>query len=182
MKNVLLPFILLGFLWSCSEREPKFLSAEQIKEEKQKIIQVNEAYNKASEKEDFAAMVKTLSDEVNFFGTDSAEVIKSFAEFKEKMIKQWETYDTIRYGAMTDVSIKMDKHGTLASIIFGVPLTVVLNGVENTYYLRVARTLEKKIDKWLISQGIVGIARTPEDEMTDSKMTNGKNEENTEDN
>lgn len=180
MKKVILTFTALCLMWSCSDREPKFLSAEQIKQEKQDIIAVNEAYNNASEREDFAAIVETLSDEVNFFGTDSAEVIKSFSDFKEKMITQWETYDSIEYGDMQDVSIKMDPNGNLASIIFGVPLTVSRNEVVNSYYLRVSRTLEKKGENWLISQGIVGIARTPQQKKKDYELLNNNKNNDTE--
>jgi ketosteroid isomerase-like protein len=158
MKNLLLllPFIIL---MSC-EPEPKFLTPDQEEAEKEMIIQVNRDYNKASQNKDFAAIVETLGDEVTFFGTDENEVIRSFADFKESIRKQWQEYDKMVYGDLQDIYVKLDNDASIASIIFGVPLTVTKNDVTNNYFLRVARTMEKKGDKWFIVSGIVGIART----------------------
>lgn len=158
MKKLLLLLPILVLL-SC-EPEPKFLSPEQIKAEKEQIIQVNKDYNTASENKDFAAIVETLGDEVTFFGTDENEVIRSFPEFKESIRQQWREYDKIQYGDIQDVFIKLDNDASIASIIFGVPCKIVRNGIANDYFLRVARTLEKKGEKWFIVSGIVGIART----------------------
>lgn len=158
MKKLLLLLPVIIML-SC-EPEPKFLSPEQIEAEKEMIIQVNKDYNIASENKDFAAIVETLGDEVTFFGTDEDEVIKSFAEFKESIRKQWREYDRIEYGELQDVYVKIDNDASIASIIFGMPATVIKNEIENKYFLRVARTMEKKGDKWFIVSGIVGIARS----------------------
>jgi ketosteroid isomerase-like protein len=158
MKKVLLPFLIFLLFYGC-EPEPEFLTAEQIEKEKQAVVDVVKTYNKANENKNFSAMVETLADEVIFFGTDSAEVIKTFAEFKKAMMAQWERYDVMEYGQMTDVSIQLDPNATLASIIYGIPMHVEKNGKEADLFLRVSRTLEKQKGNWVIVSGIVGITR-----------------------
>ncbi|MFP4528878.1 MAG: nuclear transport factor 2 family protein [Candidatus Kapaibacterium sp.] len=161
MKKLLLPLILIFIFYGC-EPEPEFLTAEQIEKEKQAVVDVMKDYNKANEEKNFSAMVETLADEVTFFGTDSAEVIKTFAEFKKAMMDQWQHYDVMKYGEMSDVSIKMDANATFASVIFGMPLHIQKGDRSANVFLRVARTLEKQKGKWVITGGIVGIARSSE--------------------
>jgi ketosteroid isomerase-like protein len=164
MRNILL-FIAasLVLLISCQPKK-KLLTPEQVEQEKEAIVQVINDYNSASENKDFGAIVSCLADEVIFFGTDSSEIIKTFAEFKEAIQKQWQEYDKIKYGPLNDVSIQMDDDATLASIIFGMSADVERAGVHNMYYVRVARTLKKKESKWYIVSGIMGIVRTTAEE------------------
>jgi len=159
MKRFLLLYIFIIALISACCPEPKELTSKEIEYEKQAIVKVNQAYNKASENKNFAQMVETLADEVIFFGTDSAEVIKTFADFKAAMLKQWERYDKMIYGIIADVYIQMDNSASTASIIYGVPLTVTEknNSTSEYYFLRVARTMKKQRGSWVISSGIVGI-------------------------
>ena len=162
MKKLLpIIFILMIFIFASCCPEPEELSPEELAKEKEAVINVNEAYNIASENEDFSAMVKTLADEVFFFGTDSSEVIKTFSEFKKAILRQWEVYDKMDYGEMHDISIQMDNHASFASIIFGVPCELSQKGKTERLYLRIARTLKKNDKaKWVIVSGIVGIARS----------------------
>ncbi|MFW5662923.1 MAG: nuclear transport factor 2 family protein, partial [Bacteroidota bacterium] len=158
MKNVYLILIISLVLLSCS-RQREYLTPMEIEEEKETVIEVCKKFNEASEEKSFSKIVETLGHEIMFFGTDSAEVIKSFPEFKQNFIAQWEEYDVLDYGEMRDVAVFMDDDATLASVIFGIPLYVKKTGYENRYYLRVARTLKKEENKWVIVSGIVGIAR-----------------------
>ncbi len=161
MKITLLIILFTIFAFSCCP-EQKELSADQIKLEKEAVINVIKAYNKAADAKNFSAMVETLAGEVTFFGTDSAEVITTFSDYKKQMLKQWEYYDEMKFGELYDVHIQMDKQGTLASAIFGVPITLRRGDKVENHFLRVARTLKKEKGKWVISSGIVAIARTGE--------------------
>ena len=87
MKKYLL-FLLIYLLFIGCKPEQKFLTPEQINEEKQQVMDVIKRYNTASEEKNFSAMVETLADEVIFFGTDSSEIIRTFADFKKTMKKQ----------------------------------------------------------------------------------------------
>ncbi|MBM2816856.1 MAG: SnoaL-like protein [Ignavibacteria bacterium] len=151
-------FLISCFVFSACCPEPKALTAEEISKEEAAAMKVCDDYNKASQQKNWAALVETLAGEVIFFGTDSAEIIKTFAEFKIKMLDQWKRYDKMVYGKMTDASVQMDKNATFASVIFGVPVTLTTPLSNKTYFLRVSRTLKKEKEKWVIVSGIVGVA------------------------
>lgn len=157
MKKILTTFFMLVFIIACTPQEEE-LTLSEIEKEKQAIIQVMREYNVAAEEKNFSHMIETLAGEVIFFGTDSAEVIKTFAEFKAKMEEQWQTFDKMKYGDLYDISIQMDDKATLASIIFGSPLEITIGTETAKLFIRVARTLRKEKDKWVIVSGIVGNA------------------------
>lgn len=159
MKNYLLISIFaLVCLGSCSPKN-ETLTDEQRKDEEGKITQVVLAYNKAVEEKNFGNLVETLADEVIFFGTDSSEIIKTFADFKKSMEKQWQQYDKVIYGEIKDASFQIDESATLATIIYGVNADITAGGVVEHYYLRAARVLLKQDNKWVIKSGIMGIVR-----------------------
>ena len=160
MKVQNLLIICLAIIIIYCQSEPKHLSPERIDKEKAMIMETIKLYHDASEKKDFGMMIESLAGEVVFFGTDSGEVITSFAHYKAKMLEQWKEYDITRYGEPYDVFIEMDPNAKFASIIFGVQLFVKKREYENTYQLRVARTLKKEKDKWVIVSGISSIPRT----------------------
>jgi hypothetical protein len=161
MKKILLVILSIVIISGC-KREMEGLPSEEIAREKDAVIKVCTEYNKASEVKSWSRMVLTLADEVIFFGTDSSEIIRTFPDFKKKMLEQWEEYESIKYGDMVDVSIQMDKQATLASIIFGMPVFLTKNGTTVHYFLRGSRTLKKEKESWVIVSGIVGIARSGE--------------------
>ncbi len=162
MKALFLPIFVLIFGLAACAPEKDFLSPLELENEKTLIKDVMEDYNRASEEKSFGRIVETLADEVIFFGTDSSEVIKTFADFKKAIEKQWQEYDAVSYGELRDISIQMDDQATLATIIYGVNAVYTRNGVNQDYYLRIARILKKKNHKWLIVSGIVGIVRSDE--------------------
>ncbi len=146
----------LMFLYSCS-REDTQLSTEELVKEKDAVVAVLEAYNRAYEQKNFNAMVDYLANDLTFFGSDSAETIKSLTEFKEAIQKQWEEVDSMKYGKMQDIFVLVDSKGKIASAIFGVPLDMWVNGNYVHLFLRIARTLKKEGGKWVIVSGITGI-------------------------
>ena len=156
MAKYLLFFIFSIILISCGPEKPKYLTSEQIEKEKQDIIKVIKSYNKAFQERNFAPFVDILSKDVIFFGTDSAETIKSLGEFQAALKKQWQFYDKEIYGEMSDISIQIDRNGTFASIIYGLPVDLHKNGNQQHAFLRYARTLKKEDGKWVIVSGIVG--------------------------
>jgi ketosteroid isomerase-like protein len=160
MKNFLLIVFLFSLILGSCEPKKKYLSPQELELEKDKIKTVIEAFNNASEEKNFGKMVEYLDDEVIFFGTDSSEVIKTFADYKKAIDKQWQVYDRINYSDLRDVSIFIDDEANLATIFYGTNADVVKEGISNNYYLRGARILKKKNDKWLIVGGLTGIVRS----------------------
>ncbi|MBX3043979.1 MAG: nuclear transport factor 2 family protein [Candidatus Kapabacteria bacterium] len=159
MKRLLLLILASLIVLSACSPKKTYLSPLELEEEKEQVKKVIEDYHRASEDKNFGKVVETLADEVIFFGTDSSEVIKTFADFKKAIEKQWQDYDKIDYGELRDVSIQMDEGATLATIIYGVNSDFIRGEETYNYYLRIARILKKKNNKWLIVSGIVGIVR-----------------------
>ncbi len=158
MYKYFLLFILSIIIASCAPSvEP--LTQQEMQTEKNAILEVIKTYNKASQEKDFAGMLPTLADDVIFFGTDSAEVINNLNEFKQSITKQFNEVDEIQYGTMSDVSILIDPYGKFASIIYGMPLTVVKDNKIQNMFVRVARTLRKDDGRWVIASGIIGVAQ-----------------------
>ncbi|MDT3739957.1 MAG: nuclear transport factor 2 family protein [Candidatus Kapabacteria bacterium] len=159
MKRLLLLLLTAQLIFSACGPKKEYLSPLEIENEKSNVKSVIADYNRAFEDKNFGKVVETLADEVIFFGTDSSEVIKTFADFKKAIEKQWQEYDKVTYGDLRDVSIQMDDNGTIASIIYGVHADYLQKDTSYHYYLRIARVLKKKNHKWLIVSGIVGIVR-----------------------
>jgi ketosteroid isomerase-like protein len=159
MKLFLPLFFAILIVFSSCQTEQRSMTTDDIKKEENQIIKVVEDYNKASEDKNFAELLKTLADSVVFFGSDEGEIIKTFADYKAAIQKQWDEYESMKYGDITDVFIVMDKNATLASIIYGVNVqTKRGNAIENVF-LRASRTMKKQNDKWVIVSGINSIPR-----------------------
>ncbi len=171
MKRLLPLVVIICFIIISCQSEPQCLSPERIKLEKENIMKTIKEYHTAAENKDFGRMIPTLAGEVKFFGTDSGEVIESFTEYKQKMIAQWEEYDVMKYGEPYDVFIEMDPNANFASIIFGIQLHVKKADYENEYQLRVARTLRKEKDQWVVVSGISSIPRSSDEIKSSPKDT-----------
>ena len=157
MVKAITVLLAIIFISACTpSREP--LTPEELSKEKEAVIEVMKAYNKAFQEKNFAGILPTLSDDVIFFGTDSSEVIKSLAEFKKKITDQFNSVEKMVYGEMTDVSVQMDPYGTYSSIIFGMGVNITYQGKSERMFLRAMRTLRKEDGKWVIVSGIIGRA------------------------
>lgn len=156
--KALFPILLFALILSaCGPEKPKALSDEQIKKEKDAVKNVIEKYNAAYSEKSLYKIVEVLAKEPVFFGTDSAETIKTMGDFQTEMTKQWSLYKEEKFGPMSDVSIQMDDHASFASIIYGMPCEQTqLDGSVTKIYLRYARILKKEKDKWVIVSGIAG--------------------------
>lgn len=177
MKLYLILFMsALIYLTSCST-DQRELTADQKKIEEAEIIKVIEANNDASENKNFAELLKTLADSVAFFGTDQNETIKTFADYKVAIQKQWEAYEYTKFSNITDPFITMDKNATVASIIYGVELEAKSNGNIEKVFLRVSRNLLKQDGHWVIASGITSIPREkPANKPIDSTVPNPINQ------
>lgn len=162
MKKILLTIVTIILVVSC-EPKKKVITDQDLELEKDKIIKVIENFNLASESKDFGRMVEFLGDEVTFFGTDSAEIIKTFAEYKKAIDQQWQVYEKIKYGDLHDVKVFINREANLATIFYGTNAEVTRSGDTKNYYIRGARVLEKKENRWLIVGGLTGIVRSSTD-------------------
>lgn len=166
LKSILSIVFIMVVLIGCGSDKAtetrELLTEDERKAEVAAIIQVINNYNKAANEKDWAGMVQTLNKEVQFFGTDSGEVSRNFAAFKETMQKQWDSYESVSYGELQDVYTELDDYASFANIIYGVPVTIIeKNGKKETIFMIVQRTLKKDpVEKrWVICSGILSIPR-----------------------
>ncbi len=157
MKKFLLLFLPAVLMFYSCGRTCEELTQEEILKEKDAIISMLKSYNKAFQEKNFAGVVPTLSENIHFFGTDSAEVITSLQQYKKVVTDQFASYDQMVYGDIVDSYIEVDKFGSFASIIYGLPATIYKGGKTEKLFLRIARTLKKEGGNWRILSGIVGI-------------------------
>ena len=164
MKLFLTLFSLALITLTSCQCDKKVMTFDQKIAQEKEIIKVIEANNTASENENFAELLKTLADSVAFFGTDENEVIKTFAEYKDAIQKQWDLYENTKFSSITNPFITMDDKGTVASIIYGVEMQTSINGIEEHHFLRVSRNLFKQNGHWVIASGITSIPRQAQKE------------------
>lgn len=165
MKRFILPLLLVLLTLPSCGPSLKELTADELDAEKKGIKDVMNLYYRASEEKNFAKMVETLASEIYFFGSDSAEVIKEFSDFKKKMMNQWNMFDKMKYGEMTDVFIQMDNQATVASIIHGIPFEITIGDRTVHLFLRVARNLKKEKGRWVIVSGVLSITNSEEQKL-----------------
>jgi hypothetical protein len=152
-------------LISCRDSQhvqEELLTEEEIKIEKQAIVDLLKAYHDAANEKSWAKMVITLDKEVTFFGSDSGEVSRNFDDFKKSMQKQWDEYETFEYGQIQDIYIQLDDYARYANVIYGIPLKFGKKGEPlQHFFMVVQRTLKKTpVHKnWVIQSGILAVSR-----------------------
>ncbi len=172
MKNLLLSFFLVIFIVGCGVKQ-KDEPVVNLDEERKAVHQVIADYHQGNTDENWFQVEKTLAENVVFFGTDSAETIKSRAEFQTKLKEQAAKYK-IKYLQILDETITMDDKATVASIIYGVPINIEFRGNVYHAFTRQSKTLKKENGNWLITSGIVGVAATSPDFVRFQQDMSGK--------
>lgn len=164
MKKIIPFFILIVTLISCGPQKAPELTPEERKKEEEAVMRVIKEYNAAYQTKNYSQLTETLSEDVIFFGSDSAETIKSLTQFKKKIEEDTQN-TTYKYGEPVDVHIIMDNGATVASVIYGMSTTLTfsegnLKDKQASFFLRVARTLKKSKGRWYIASGIISITQT----------------------
>jgi len=154
LMGLLLPFALA----SCSGHGK--MSSQDLANEKLVVQATVTKFWKAYEQKDLATITKLLSTsgELTFFGTDSAEVIKSLAQWEALMKNDWKLFDSTHFGDPQNVSIQLSSHGELASLVYEVPDVSLVEGKQVESLDRFAMTLIKENGEWRIIQGMTAVA------------------------
>ena len=147
LMGLLLPFALA----SCSGHGK--MSPQDLANEKLVVQATATRFWKAYEQKDYAT-----AGELTFFGTDSAEVIKSLAQWEALMKNDWELFDSTHFGDPQNVSIQVSSHGELASLVYEVPDVSLVEGKQVESLDRFAMTLIKENGEWRIIQGMTAVA------------------------
>jgi len=115
---------------------------------------------KGYEAKDLAAVTRayTPSGELLFFGTDSAEIIKSVGQWENQAKNDWELSQRVKFGAMKNVSTLVSGNGELGSIVCELPADMTIGGQQSHALFRYAGTVKKEKGEWRLVHGIVAIA------------------------
>lgn len=131
-----------------------------IAKEKGAVEAAITAFARGYESKDIAAVQKLFSnsDDLMWFGTDSAEVIRGWAEWERQMNNDWQVFKTVKMGAPRNLSILVDNDAQMASTIFELPTDVTMAGMSPHLTLRFGATLRKENGEWKFLQGVVSVA------------------------
>lgn len=160
MKNLslLLGLFALFLLPACENteatppaEEAPGMSADEARSQIDSLIQVFLSTYSTKNPDNMAAMV---TDDLHFFGTDSAEVITNSAGFREQMSNDFKLFETARFEAVRHRSIVLDEDNELASAVFEVPVTMTAGEQSNRAVIRFAQTFRREGDSWRLVQGM----------------------------
>jgi ketosteroid isomerase-like protein len=157
MGRAMAVILCAGLLFGCG---PKQLSVDDLAKEKTAVEAVVSNFWKAYEAKDAEAMNKFLpqSSAIMFFGTDSAEVIKTSNDWKTQMKNDMQLFDAFKAGEPRNVATEVTGDGMLASTICEIPVEMKMGGKRAHSLTRMAFTMKKENDQWHIVQGMVAFA------------------------
>jgi ketosteroid isomerase-like protein len=157
MNRLILSVVVLGLLSGCS---PRKMSTEEIATQKKAIETLVSNFMKAYEAKDLTALTKvfTPSDDLMFFGTDSAEVIRTLAQWESQAKNDWELFQTVKFGDFKNVATVVSDDGTLGSLVCEVPADVVVGGQPSHNLFRFACVARKENGEWRMVQGMIAMA------------------------
>jgi ketosteroid isomerase-like protein len=157
MKRSSLMILALILFIGCG---PQPMTSERAAAEKKaveaQIVKFLDAYA-AKDWEPIKSVVSTSS-EFLLFGTDSAEVIKSAADFETQIKTDWQLFESPKHGELRNLSIQIANGGDLASAVYEVPFDAAIGGQNMHLLFRFATTWKKENNEWRMIQGALAAA------------------------
>ncbi len=156
MKTLLL-LIIVAFLVSGCQSEK--LTSDEIKAEKNKVKTRIESFLLSYSKKDVNKIIAmlSLSKEFFFLGSDVSEINNSLADFQNQLDQDWKLFESIHFGELRNLSIRISECGDLAVAVFDAPMTVVVKGNQTKFYFRMSNTFIKGNGLWQLVQGLGSI-------------------------
>lgn len=158
--RTILPFVIaISVLAGCA---PKALTPEQVAQEKESIKTAIENFSKGYEAKDAKAIMNMFSSapDFMFFGTDVAEVIKSWAAFDTLKEYDFQLFESVKFGELQHLSIQVSSDGSLASAVYQVPMEMKMGGQTSSSMFRFAFTFKKEDGSWKVVQGMAAFPST----------------------
>lgn len=153
MRNILPNVIAIGLLAGCA---PKGLTPEQVAHEKEAIKTAIANFQKGYEGKDAKAVMNLFSSapDFMFFGTDVAEVVKSWAAFDTLKGYDFQLFESVKFGEVQHLAIQVSSDGSLASTVYQVPMEMKIGGQTSSSMFRLAFTFRKENGSWKLVQGM----------------------------
>ena len=155
-------------------------SAKNIDREKGEVAATLVKFWQAYERKNLAAMsgMLTASSDFTFFGSDAAEVTRSRHDWEYLMQKDWQLFETTKFGEPRNLAIQISDDRNLASAVYEVQDVSLIEGKNVESLDRFAITMRKENGDWRIVQGMTAVATVGESSaeiMTRRKIKAPKN-------
>lgn len=150
--------VLLAVLVSgCNPQPP---APVDLAKEKDAIKSVIAEFGQAYQSKDLAGVSKLVSSsgEFMYFGTDSAEVMKSKADFEAQMTSDWQVFESAQVGEPRNFAIQVSADGQLAFAVWETTLHVSIGGQASQVPVRFADGFKKEDGQWRLIQGVASAA------------------------
>ena len=156
MKTLSLLFIIAFLVGGCKSEK---LTSEQIGSEKDKIKTRIESFLISYAKKDMNTIVSMLSSskEFNFLGSDVSEINKNKSDFQNQLDQDWKLFESVHFGEIRNLSIRISDCGDLAVAVFDAPMTIVVKGNQSKFFFRMSNTFVKENSLWQLVQGLGSI-------------------------
>jgi len=135
------------------------LTSEQVDSEKDKIRTRIESFLISYAKKDMNTIVSMLSSskEFNFLGSDVSEINKNKADFQNQLDQDWKLFESVHFGEIRNLSIRISDCGDLAVAVFDAPMTIVVKGNQSKFFFRMSNTFVKENGLWQLVQGLASV-------------------------
>lgn len=156
MKIFAILFIAALLVTGCKSEK---LSSDQINSEKDKIKARIESFLISYTKKDMNTIINMLSasKEFHFLGSDVSEINKNKSDFQNQLDQDWKLFDSVQFGEIRNLSIRISDCGDLAVAVYDAPMTVVVKGNQSKFFFRMSNTFVKENNLWQLVQGLASI-------------------------
>jgi len=152
MKTFSLLFVITLLMIGCKSEK---LTSDEINAEKDKVKTRIESFLVSYANKDMNTVISMLSasKEFKFLGSDVSEINNSKSDFQNQLDQDWKLFESIHFGEIRNLSIKISECGDLAAAVFDAPMTVVVKENQSKFFLRMSNTFIKENGLWQLVQG-----------------------------
>jgi ketosteroid isomerase-like protein len=138
---------------------PKPPTAEEIAREKAAVTNAIWQLDKAYSAKDTAGVLAGAPDSgaILYFGTDSAEVMRSRADYLAQMRADWALMDSVKFGPFRNIDVLMSANGDVASVVAEQAADAYVGKQHQHSFWRFARGLKKMNGRWVIVQSMPSV-------------------------
>ncbi|MDZ7624505.1 MAG: nuclear transport factor 2 family protein [Ignavibacteriaceae bacterium] len=156
MKTLSLLFIVVFLVSGCKSEK---LTTDEINAEKDKVKTRIESFLLSYANKDMNKIIAMLSssEEFHFLGSDVSEINKNKSDFQNQLDQDWKLFESVHFGEIRNLSIRISECGDLAVAVFDAPMTVTVKGNQSKFFFRISNTFVKEKGLWQLVQGLGSI-------------------------
>ncbi len=156
MKILILIICTIMIIAGCNSNK---LTENQINSEKDKIRARIESFLLSYEKKEMNTILGMLSNSKDFFflGSDIVEINRSKTDFQNQLDKDWSLFDSISFGEIRKLTIRLSECGDMATALYEVPVSTTVKDNQSKFFFRMTLVFLNENGLWQIIQGDVSI-------------------------